>query len=104
MNKLPTPEEIQGRLDAGECAEAIRQELAAILKPAADALIELAQDIAHAVGEALKPVMDLINPIFINYIAVCRDNPKWFHLSRNARKARTRKKWQKILMMEALKR
>lgn len=63
----------------------------------AECLKEVVKRIAAFVTEKSKQLVDVL-------LYVTNDNPKWWHLYKYAKKARTRKKYRHLLMKQMLAR
>ena len=85
-----------------EQAEAV----VAALKPAIEYIAQECRKIAKWAAEALKKfvatVCDIDKGVIEHLLHSANDNPRWWHLYKHAKKARTRKKYRRILMKQLL--
>lgn len=78
-------------------------------------LIEITNKFIAELGESLakwaREVVDRLvsaagqisGPLFETQLYNANDNPRWWHLYKHAKKARTRKKYRRLLMKQLLK-
>lgn len=83
---------------AAESAAAIAECIKSASDKARQALQQLADGITKAAAAAAEAASNLVEAS----LYTANDNPRWWHLYKHAKKARTRKKYRRLLMKQLL--
>ena len=81
--------------------------LAEAIQPAINELTRTIREIADRAAEAWQNITNAVSIYWYNFVDsmlyLANDNPKWWHLYKHAKKARTRKKYRSKLMRQLLR-
>lgn len=83
-----------------EQAAAIAQTINKGLERAARVLREFAEWVADAIRKAAAVAREAMDNFMDSLLYRANDHPKWWHLYKHAKKARTRKKYRRRLMQQ----
>lgn len=77
--------------------------LVELLKETRDKAVQALQQLLEAVRNASAIVREKAAKLIEAEMYFANENPRWWHLYKHAKKARTRKKYQRLLMKQLLK-
>lgn len=69
-------------------------------KPAFDEQVRLLKAIREWAGNAIREVAAAVRHCMDNLLYAANDHPKWWHYYKHAKKARTRKKYRRLLIKQ----
>lgn len=85
---------------AAAIVEAIRPKLKKVAEHIAKALRQFAEWAGEVLSKVVTAVRQNVNDYMDELLYNANDHPKWWHLYKHAKKARTRKKYQRRLMQQ----
>lgn len=74
-----------------------------LLKPVRDKAVQALQQLLEAMRNASAIVCEKASKLIEAEMYYANDNPRWWHLYKHAKKARTRKKYRRLLMKQLLR-
>lgn len=81
--------------------------LSELIEKTNNAIAELGEGLAKYVREVIDDLVSIAGqisgPLFEKQLYYANDNPRWWHLYKHAKKARTRKKYRRLLMKQLLR-